>query len=184
MEQKWVDFKRVKDAVNIQMVLDHYEVKKLSTQGHELRGPCPIHKGTPRNKTFTVNVQKNAFKCFARACAMRGNVLDLVAAMERCSVREAAIKLQEWFKIGESLEPSGSKISNEECQVSRGIYRGETGDLFELVTTATSVEDSARVAVYRELFGDYEFWTSPVENFSDSPGSSVPQRFTLIKTLS
>jgi DNA primase len=68
----------------------------------ELRGPCPIHKGSPRSKTFTVNLAKKAFKCFSDDCHASGNVLDFVAAMERCSVREAELKLHEWFKVGES----------------------------------------------------------------------------------
>ncbi len=38
------------------------------------------------------------FLCFA--CQKSGNVLDFVAAMERCSIREAALRLQEWFGVG------------------------------------------------------------------------------------
>lgn len=102
MSDEWVDFKKVKEAVDMQRALDHYGIKGLTKNGDELRGPCPIHKGASRSKNFTVNVRKNAFKCFLESCEARGNVLDFVAAMENCSVRDAAFKLREWFKVGES----------------------------------------------------------------------------------
>ncbi|HZJ46789.1 MAG TPA: hypothetical protein VFD63_23635 [Pyrinomonadaceae bacterium] len=34
--------------------------------------------------------------------AARGNVLDFVSAMEHCSVRDAALRVKEWFQLGES----------------------------------------------------------------------------------
>ncbi len=47
---------------------------------------------------FHVNTEKNAFHCFVRGA--KGNVLDFVAAMEKCSVRDAGLKLQSWFCLG------------------------------------------------------------------------------------
>jgi DNA primase len=95
MESNWVDFKSVKRTVSIQQVLDHYGVK-LKRAGNELRGRCPIHEGEGVN-TFHANTEKNAFHCFS--CHARGNILDLVAAVEKCTVRSAALKLQEWFAV-------------------------------------------------------------------------------------
>jgi DNA primase len=37
-----------------------------------------------------------------------GNVLDFVAAMEKCSVRDAAIRLQSWFLVPTSASPIAS----------------------------------------------------------------------------
>jgi DNA primase len=102
MPSNWVDFPAVKQAVSMLMVLDHYQVKGLKAQGHELYGRCPIHKGEGSD-AFRVSVQKNAFNCFS--CHARGNVLDFVAAMEKCTVRDAALKLQEWFSVA---APEGS----------------------------------------------------------------------------
>jgi DNA primase len=95
-DQNWVDFRAVKAAVSMRMALDHFGVNWLRKNGDELRGRCPIHKGEGQN-TFHVNVIKNAFNCFS--CKARGNVLDFVAAMENCSVRDAAVKLKAWFAI-------------------------------------------------------------------------------------
>lgn len=112
MTRKWVDFNAIKAAVTMLMVLDHYNIKGLVKSDGELRGPCPIHRGPSRTRTFAVNVSKNAFNCFSDVCKARGNVLDFVAAMEKCSVRDAALKLQEWFEVGESVD-SESNSSDE-----------------------------------------------------------------------
>ena len=96
MEKNWVDFKAVKSAVSMQQLLDRYQINWLRKSGGELRGRCPIHKGDGQD-AFHVNVSKNAFNCFS--CHARGNVLDFVAAMEKCSVRDAALKLQDWYSI-------------------------------------------------------------------------------------
>jgi DNA primase len=95
-EKNWVDFKAVKAAVTIEQVLGHYGVNWLRKNEDELRGRCPIHQGEG-DRTFHASVSKNAFHCFS--CKARGNVLDFVAAMEKCSVRDAGLKLQEWFSL-------------------------------------------------------------------------------------
>jgi DNA primase len=91
-----VDFRAVKAAVSFPMVLDHYGVNWLRESGDELRGRCPIHKGDG-DRTFHVNLSKGAFHCFS--CKAKGNVLDFVAAMESCNVRDAAVKLHGWFNL-------------------------------------------------------------------------------------
>jgi len=177
---EWVDFKKVKEAVDMQMVLDHYGITGLTKNGDELRGPCPIHKGSQRSKDFTVNVRKNAFKCFSKECVARGNTLDFVAIMEECSVREAALKLQQWFKIGESeaASPEQGEETNEVTTIWPGIYSDQDGASFEVITIATSRENFEALVVYRELFGDYRFWIAPVQNFV-----GAESRFTLVKVL-
>lgn len=91
MRSEWVDFRAVKDAVSLAEVLRAYRVDWLKARRPgQLQGRCPIHRGD-RADAFHVSVSKNAFHCFA--CQAGGNVLDFVAAMERCSVREAALRL-------------------------------------------------------------------------------------------
>jgi hypothetical protein len=184
MAREWVDFKKVKEAVDIQMVLDHYGIKGLTKSGDELRGPFPIHKGSQRSKHFTVNVRKNAFNCFSKDCGTRGNVLDLVAAIENCSVRDAALKLQDWFKIGESplRSPKQGEVIGQRPELQRGIYRDEKGGLYELVINAASSEDFEPLVVYRELFGDYQFWVGSPQLFTglDANGESSERQFTLV----
>jgi DNA primase len=92
----WVDFSAVKRAVNLATVLGHYQVQGLRRCGDQLQGCCPIHRGR-RDDSFRAHLTRNVFHCFA--CQARGNVLDFVAAMERCSIREAALRLQQRFGV-------------------------------------------------------------------------------------
>jgi DNA primase len=122
---EWVDFRAVKQAVTMRMVLDYYQIK-LKGSRDELRGRCPIHKGEGAD-AFHVNVEKNCFQCFAGSCKKRGNVLDFVVAMEGCSVREAALKLQRWFAItSELVEAVGQEARHVE-RIKRES-RGESGE--------------------------------------------------------
>src|SRR5437016_4490813 len=106
MQDNWVDFKAVKAAVTMQAVLDRYQINWLRKKDEELRGRCPIHQGDGEN-AFHVNLIKNAFNCFS--CKARGNVLDFVAAMEKCTVRDAAVKLQSWYSISQPASDGSEK---------------------------------------------------------------------------
>jgi DNA primase len=115
----------VKQAVTMEMVFGHYHVDWLRKKGGELRGRCPIHKGE-RDDAFHATTEKNAFHCFS--CGKQGNVLDFVAAMEQCTVRDAAVKLAEWFSVGGDAaqrlpvtEPTtGPPLAREERVGDRG----------------------------------------------------------------
>lgn len=110
-DKNWVDFRVVKDRVTLEMILDHYQINWLRKKKSELVGRCPIHQGDGE-RTFHVNPDKGAFNCFS--CHAHGNVLDFVAAMEKCTVRDAALMIAEWFgietekKVGESAPPKTS----------------------------------------------------------------------------
>jgi hypothetical protein len=65
---------------------------------------CPRTSKSSR-QSFIVNIQKNASACHSDSCVaarggrVGGNVLDFVSAMENCSIREAALKLQGCFIV-------------------------------------------------------------------------------------
>src|ERR1700752_1123027 len=176
MPKQWVDFKKVKEAISIQAVLDRYSITGLSQSGDELRGGCPIHKGSAKKKTFTVNIRKNAFRCFSTDCNASGNVLDFVAAMELCTIRDAALKLEQWFNLEDRGQAaSAEKADEQEGEVSRGIYKDCNGSLVEVLTSAVA-QDLQRVIVYRELFGDYSCRIGSPDNFGTSD-----RHFTIVK---
>lgn len=93
----WVDFRAVKQAVSMEAVLRHYRVPGLRRLHGQLQGRCPIHGGE-RQDSFRASLSKNAFQCFA--CQAQGNVMDFVSAMEKCPLRDAALRLQRWFSLG------------------------------------------------------------------------------------
>jgi len=177
MEAEWVDFRIIKAAVTMQMVLDRYSIP-LKKSGQELRGKCPIHHGS-NNKHFTANVSKNVFKCFFAECGAHGNVLDFVAAMERCSVRDAAVKLRDWFQVGDTTEQS-KQAGQEVVEIEKGIYSDKQGAMYHVIGTATHTERSECLVVYRELFDSYRLLVRPVKTFNET---SDPSHFTLVKKL-
>lgn len=93
-----VDFNLIKSAVTMEMLIVQYGITGLARSGDELRGVCPVHRGKSKRE-FSVNLVKNTFCCFAPTCKARGNVLDFVSKMEQCGVRDAALKLDEWFNV-------------------------------------------------------------------------------------
>jgi DNA primase len=99
MRPEWVSFAEVKSAVSMRLVLEDYGVlEKLRRSGREqYRGRCPIHRGEGRD-AFHAHLGKNIFHCFA--CGAGGNVLDLVAELEQCPAREAALRLQRRYMAG------------------------------------------------------------------------------------
>jgi DNA primase len=121
MNKDWVDFRVIKAAVSMQMLVEHYDLRELRKSKDELRGRCPIHKGDGE-RTFHINLSKTAFQCFS--CKAKGNVLDFVAAMESCSVRDAALKLQAWFAVGESQVVSMPLLSERQETASQTAPTG------------------------------------------------------------
>jgi DNA primase len=114
----WVSFDEIKKTVTLQMAIEHYGVPLRRMNTNTLRGKCPLptHGSETSNESFTATLTKGvggAWACQSKSCIktrgrVGGNVLDFVAAMEQCSVRDAAIKLQMWFLVpaaGESRAP-------------------------------------------------------------------------------
>jgi DNA primase len=105
----WVSFEEIKKTVTLQMAIERYGIPLRRVNGTTLRGRCPLpmHQSEKSAESFTATLTKGiggAWACQSQSCVkargrVGGNVLDFVAAMERCSVRDAAIKLQTWFLV-------------------------------------------------------------------------------------
>ena len=107
---KWVDFQKVKEEVSLEMILDHYGIlNELKRKGDKLTGKCPLHEGSNPNQ-FSASLSKNAFQCFSGHCRAKGNILDFVATKEGISIREAGLKIQDWFSVkSEKPDSRGSR---------------------------------------------------------------------------
>ena len=107
MSAGWVDYRAVKASVSMEMALASYGIQLRRLDRDYLRGRCPLptHQSKTSLQSFFVNIDKNAWACHSESCiALRGgrlggNVLDFIAAMERCSVRDAALRLRAWFAL-------------------------------------------------------------------------------------
>jgi len=88
--QTWIDYTTIKQNVGLAGVLRHYRVSLRRSGRDQYRGLCPLHRGEGRD-AFHANLSRNLFHCFS--CGAGGMVLDFVAAMEGCTLRQAAQKL-------------------------------------------------------------------------------------------
>ncbi len=118
-----VDFGFLREQINMQRVLDHLGfLASLRGRGQQRKGPCPVHSQPADTKrTFSVHLGKNVFQCFHVDCAVKGNVLDLWAAVHRLGVYDAALHLAETFQLAlnREEEPVGRNsppLSNSQRQ--------------------------------------------------------------------
>ena len=100
------DFQRLKQ-IPIDWVLARYGVKLRPAGPHTLYGACPLPTHTSRQsrESFSVNLARRVWSCHSASCiAARdgrtgGHAIDLVAILERCSLRQAGLRLQDWFCV-------------------------------------------------------------------------------------
>ncbi len=97
-KSRCVGFDQLKRCISMQQLLERYGLlEKMRRSGESLSGVCPLHRG--HNPTqFRVNLVKNCWICFGD-CHTGGSIIDFVARMERMTVREAGLQLQDWFHV-------------------------------------------------------------------------------------
>jgi len=101
----WIDFRKLRESLSFEQVLDHYGVE-LKIGQDKANGFCPLpsHKGERRSPSFSVQLAKGIFQCFG--CHAKGNILDFACLMEGkdprngADVHEIARELHERFVEG------------------------------------------------------------------------------------
>lgn len=132
MQNVWIDFRHVKDSVTLDKVFDRYALSFRSSNGDsEMRGNCPLpmHGSKKSKDSFGANIRKQIWSCQSDTCIdarngrRGGNLLDFVACMEQCSIRDAALKVCEWFSIQDAIRQQkpgdGNGSGNEPLILSR-----------------------------------------------------------------
>jgi transposase len=105
-----VDFAYVKEQLSLTQVLDQLGLlARLRGSGSQRRGPCPLHRGDGRGRTFSVNLDAHVFQCFDKPCGQKGDVIDLWAAFHGLSLREAALDLVRTFGLEPCARPATEK---------------------------------------------------------------------------
>jgi transposase len=101
-----LDYAFLRQQITMEQVLSHLGLLgQLRGGGQQRRGPCPLHSHpAAADRTFSVNLSKNMFRCFHAECAVQGNALDLWAAVHRLPLYEAALHLAETFGLARNRE--------------------------------------------------------------------------------
>jgi hypothetical protein len=101
-----VDYAFLRQQVTMEQVLEHLGLmNELRGCGDQRRGPCPVHSEPgDAKRTFSVHLGKNAFQCFHADCGIKGNVLDLWAAIHRLPLYDAALNLAETLHLHRNRE--------------------------------------------------------------------------------
>jgi transposase len=101
-----VDYAFLREQITMEQVLAHLGLlSQLRGRGHQRRGPCPLHSHAgAADRTFSVNLSKNIFRCFHSECGVQGNVLDLWGAVHRLPLYDAALHLAETFGLARNRE--------------------------------------------------------------------------------
>jgi DNA primase len=117
VKRQWIDFKELKKNLDFATVLEHYGVT-FKVKGEQATAHCPLptHDGDMKSPSFSAQLKKGIWQCFAPGCKAKGNVLDFAVRMEglspdnRQDVRQVAIMLSERFRHG--TDGTASKPSN------------------------------------------------------------------------
>jgi len=105
-----IDFRRLRREIDMATVLRLLGFRPTRRRGDQLRGPCRVHGSAidsfhnqsaatrlparqPGGRSFSVNLAKNACRCFH--CGASGNQLDLWAAATRQPLYQAAMDICE-----------------------------------------------------------------------------------------
>jgi len=99
--QGLVDFAALRQKVRLAQALEHLGLlRDLKGSGPQRRGRCPVHQGPgTTGRSFSVQLDKNVFHCFHPPCGIKGNVLDLWAAVHRLPLVDAARHLAHTFRL-------------------------------------------------------------------------------------
>jgi DNA primase len=145
------DFHAIKAHVSIMDVLRRYGVALRSVNQLELRGKCPLptHTSEAKEPSFAVNPKKNVWSCHSASCVegrnqrngdgypkKGGDLIELVKFMEKCSVREAGVRLEQWFgKQTDSLAPAAPPTEEKaasSADAKEGVNKPLTFELKEI----------------------------------------------------
>jgi len=101
-----LDFAFLRQQISLEQVLRHLGLlDQLRGSGAQRRGCCPVHSHpAAQERTFSVHLGKNAFRCFQKDCGVQGNALDLWAAIHRLPLYDAALHLAETFGVPRNRE--------------------------------------------------------------------------------
>lgn len=105
-----VSYDEIKHSVPIHVVLRKYGFHAPAREIYRI--PCPLHGG--RDANFSVSEREGLWNCFS-VCQRGGSVIDLVAALDKIDIKEAARKLGSDF----NLSPAHASVAVARATTSK-----------------------------------------------------------------
>jgi DNA primase len=106
-----INYRDLRARLRIEDVLGWMSWKASSRLGHQLRGRCPLcsestgasghASSSGRDRTFSVNTQRNIYRCFK--CNQSGNAIDLWSSYRRLPIYSAAQELE--ARLSQNKQP-------------------------------------------------------------------------------
>ena len=96
-----IDYAYIREQITMQQILAHLGLREqLRCHGNEYRGPCPFHASSnPKSTSFSVSLDKNAFRCHNTKCGKQGNALDFWATHYGAPLYESTLALADIFNL-------------------------------------------------------------------------------------
>lgn len=101
----FIDFAEIKQKVPIEQVASWLELT-LEDTGKQLRGCCPIHKGSDK-RDFVITPSKGLFYCFK--CKEGGDLIKLYAAVTGTDQKMAATEIARLTGVSDSNQKEGDR---------------------------------------------------------------------------
>lgn len=127
MSEKWINFKELRDRLNVAEILASYNVQ-VKVKGDQAQGFCPLpmhrkHEGRRKSPSFSVNLKRGIFQCFS--CHTSGNCLDLVCLLEGmdpkapADIRKTALLLEERYPAADVPRASAKTPAKLRPQIGK-----------------------------------------------------------------
>jgi DNA primase len=107
----FIDFAELKQKVTIIQVAEMLGLK-LTQSGTQLRGCCPIHNGN-QDRQFVITPEKGVWFCFGQECNRGGDLIELVARVQKVSQKEAALAIARHFNLVPNTSPERSRNTSK-----------------------------------------------------------------------
>jgi hypothetical protein len=134
-----ISFKDIKEFVSVELALEKlYNCKLKKVNNVTIRGNCmlPSHPVGLSDESFSVNPKKQVWICHNTTCQKSrngrkgGDVIELVAVMEKTTLRDAGIKLAA-LRLNLSLQPKEAMKDSPAPQSAENAEQNETKVMLE-----------------------------------------------------
>jgi DNA primase len=146
------------EKTNLSEIAKKLQLRRVKIRGDEIHASCPFPgkhlKGKDTHPSFSINVDKRVYNCFA--CGSRGTIEELVSELLEISVSAAFEVLQEWGFDKLSRELREKEIEYERPEVlPEGLllYYDKVEDAFAEIYSGEVDEQDCLIYPVRRVDG-------------------------------